>query len=248
MAPDGPVDRALRLKEQGLIRHISFSFHDIPGNMSRIIREGKGIFETVLCQYNLLDQKLADDIAFAKEQGLGVAIMGPVGGGRLGAPTRAIQALLPGKVTSSAELALRFVLTNPNVSIALSGMGSTQMVDENAAVADKLAPLNGEELTHINEMVTENARLADLYCTGCNYCMPCPQGLNIPEIFKLMNYHRVYQITDYAREQYALIGKVDYMDFKNAAACIGCKACEKKCPQKLAICEQLRQTHEALVG
>jgi predicted aldo/keto reductase-like oxidoreductase len=109
-----------------------------------------------------------------------------------------------------------------------------------------MSKLTGEELSHINEMVKENARLADLYCTGCNYCMPCPQGLNIPEIFRLMNYHRVYQISAYAREQYAMIGKVDWMNYKNAAACIDCGICEQKCPQKLKIREQLKQTHAAL--
>ncbi|MDR1444615.1 MAG: aldo/keto reductase [Treponema sp.] len=245
-APKGPLDRAVRLKKEGVIRHISFSFHDSPGNMSQIIREGKGIFETVLCQYNLLDQSLTGDIAFAREQGLGVVIMGPVGGGRLGAPSPVIQSLLPGKVASSAELALRFVLTNPNVTMALSGMGSIKMVDENAAVADNPARLTETELARINEMMRENARLADLYCTGCNYCMPCPGGLHIPEIFRLMNYHRVYKLTGYAREQYALIGHSEERKYKDAAACIDCGLCEKKCPQRLKIREQLRQTHAEL--
>ena len=243
--PDGPFARALKLRDQGVIRHISFSFHDKPENMMEIIRRGQGQLASVLCQYNLLDRANEDAIAFAHEQGLGVTIMGPVGGGRLGAPSQVIQDLLPGKVQSSAEMALRFVMNNPNVNIALSGMSSMEMVEENARVASDMSPLSAEENARVDAMLEENRRLAELYCTGCNYCMPCPKGLNIPEIFKMMNYHRVYGLTDYAKKTYASIG-AQHLNFKNAAACVGCGLCEKKCPQHLHIREQLRVTHDTL--
>ena len=200
----------------------------------------------MLCQYNLLDRANEDAIAYAHEQGLGVTIMGPVGGGRLGAPSKVIQDLLPGKVQSSAEMALRFVMNNRNVNIALSGMSSMDMVEENAAVASNMEPLTQEEEARIAASLEENRRLADLYCTGCNYCMPCPKGINIPEIFKMMNYHRVYGLTKFARDNYARIGKEPWLNFQNAAACVQCGACEKKCPQHLHIREQLRAAHEAL--
>ena len=245
--PDGPMPRAKKLLEQGLIRHISFSFHDKPGNLSEIIRRGGGVFETVLCQYNLLDRSLEDDIAFAKEQGLGVTVMGPVGGGRLGQPSEAIRDLLP-DVKSSAEAALKFVFNNPNIDMALSGMGSVAMVDENAALASKITPLTADELNNINAVSERHKKLADLYCTGCNYCMPCPEGVNIPEVFTLMNYHRVYGITDYARGEYRQIGNVDWRKYNNAASCSDCGACESKCPQKIGIRKQLKETHELFMG
>ena len=244
--PDGPMARALKMRDQGLIRHISFSFHDKPENMIEIIRRGQGVFASVLCQYNLLDRANEDAIAYAHGQGLGVTIMGPVGGGRLGAPSKVIQDLLPGKVQSSAEMALRFVMNNKNVNIALSGMSAMSMVEENAAVASNMEPLSAEEEQRIHTMMEENRRLAELYCTGCNYCMPCPKGINIPEIFKMMNYHRVYGLTQFAKDNYARIGKEEWMQFQNAAACVGCGACEKKCPQHLKIREQMRATHETL--
>ena len=244
--PDGPMARARKLRDAGVIRHISFSFHDAPENMIEIIRRGEGVFASVLCQYNLLDRANEDAIAYAHEQGLGVTIMGPVGGGRLGAPSKVIQDLLPGKVQSSAEMALRFVMNNRNVNIALSGMSSMDMVEENAAVASNMEPLTPEEEARIAASLEENRRLADLYCTGCNYCMPCPKGINIPEIFKIMNYHRVYGLTKFARDNYARIGKEPWLNFQNAAACVQCGACEKKCPQHLHIREQLRAAHEAL--
>ncbi len=243
--PDGPLACALKLRDQGVIRHISFSFHDKPENMMEIIRRGQGQLASVLCQYNLLDRANEEAIAYAHEQGLGVTIMGPVGGGRLGAPSQVIQDLLPGKVQSSAEMALRFVMNNQNVNIALSGMSSMEMVEENARVASDMSPLSAEEKARVDAMMEENRRLAELYCTGCNYCMPCPKGLNIPEIFKMMNYHRVYGLTEYAKKTYAAIGSGN-LKFQNAAACVGCGQCEKKCPQHLRIREQLRATHETL--
>ena len=117
------------------------------------------------------------------------------------------------------------MLSNPNVDIALSGMGSIQMLEENVKIAGNTAPLSAAELNQLEGMMKENERLAGLYCTGCKYCMPCPQGINIPEIFTLMNYHRVYKITGYARETYAQIGKLDLMKYENAAACIECGVC-----------------------
>lgn len=241
---NGPLEAARKAKEEGLIRHISFSFHDKPENMIKLI--DTGCFETVLCQYNMLDRSNEKAIEYAKEKGLGVVIMGPVGGGRLGAPSEVIRSLLPGKVRSSAELALRFVITNPNVTCALSGMGSMDMVEENVRVASDESLLGAEELESINGAMLENRKLAELYCTGCNYCMPCPQGVNIPLNFQLMNYHRVYGLTEYAKQQYQLIGKDENMKGKDASACINCGACEKKCPQKLKIRAQLKETSAAL--
>jgi predicted aldo/keto reductase-like oxidoreductase len=243
---DGPWDRAKKLKQAGLIRHISFSFHDKAGNMGEIIKRADGVLESVLCQYNLLDLSNEKDIDFARSEGLGVAVMGPVGGGRLGAPSEVIQALLPGRVQSSAEVALRFVFNNPGVHIALSGVSTIAQLEENAALADNIKPLSPGELGQIDAMMKENERLAGLYCTGCKYCMPCPQEINIPEIFTIMNYHRVYKITGYAKSAYAEIGKVDWRNYKNASACVDCGACEEKCPQKLPIRQQLKETHATL--
>lgn len=242
--PNGPMEAALRAKEEGLIKHIVFSFHDKAENLIPLIDSGN--FETVLLQYNLLDRSNEAGIAHAKKKGVGVVVMGPVGGGRLGMPSEAIRDLLPGKVSSSAQLALRFVLANPGVSCALSGMGSMEMVEENCRVASNDAPLSEAELIQVNTSMEENKRMAELYCTGCNYCMPCPHEVNIPLNFQIMNYHRVYKITDYAKEQYRQIGTVDWMKGKNAAACTECGLCEEKCPQKIEIRKQLKETAAVL--
>lgn len=251
--PGGPVEDARKALSEGLIKHLCFSFHDKEAaNMKPII--DSGMFTSVLCQYNLLDRSNEENIAYAKANGLGVIIMGPVGGGRLGAPSDAVQALLQNKVVSSAEMALRFVLANPNVNMALSGMQDEHMLSENVKVASIGGHLTEDERSQVNLMLDENKRLMDLYCTGCNYCMPCPQKLNIPHLFRLMNYHKVYQLTDYAREEYRKTAvplddrKADWEKESglDASHCIECGACEKKCPQKLEIIKQLKETRKAL--
>ena len=253
-AKDGPFERAKKLKQQGVIKHVSFSFHDRDAkekegdNLVEILKRGEGVLESVLCQYNLLDRNKEAGIALAHQMGLGTVVMGPVGGGRLGSPSKVILDMLPGKVSSSAELALRFVLSNSNINIALSGVSTMEQLEENARVADNTAVLSADELGQIEIMMKENERLAGLYCTGCNYCMPCPSGINIPEIFKMMNYHRVYQLTEFARKNYAEIGKNPWMKYENALACSECGECEKKCPQSLPIREQLKETHKTLAG
>jgi len=248
----GPVDAARKALDEGLIKHLSFSFHDDAANMIPII--DSGYFSSVLCQYNLLDRANEEAIAHAQEKGMGVVIMGPVGGGRLGAPSPQIQSLLGRKVESTAEMALRFVLGNPNVNVALSGMENLAMLEENAKVASIEGPLTAEELRHVQVMLEENKRLSELYCTGCKYCLPCPQGINIPHVFANMNMHRVFGLTNHAREEYAKLLKPMEDRKENwekelgpdASHCIGCGQCEAKCPQHLKIIEQLRETHAAL--
>lgn len=235
---------AQRAKEEGLIRHISFSFHDAPENMKKLV--DLGVFESVLCQYNAIDRSNEESMAYAKSKELGVVVMGPLGGGRVSGLRKDVAEKLGIKVKSSAEMALRFVLANPNVDCALSGMGNVQMVEENSAVASNANPLSEAEVKAINDMMAENAKLAQLYCTGCSYCMPCPSEVNIPYIFQQMNYFKIYGIEETARNEYAAIGTNPWVPGKKADACIECGVCETKCPQKIRIREQLKESHKAL--
>ena len=238
------LDEAQKAKDEGLIRHISFSFHDDPEVLKRLV--DVGIFSSLLCQYNLLDRANEEAIAYANTKGMGVVIMGPVGGGRLAVSSNTIQQLLKGRAVSTPELALRFVLANTNVSCALSGMSDTKMVEENVKTASLGANLTDDELKHIKMAMEENKRLAELYCTGCDYCMPCPNEVNIPLNFRIMNYHRVYGLTEHARSEYQKIGAVEHLPGRKAADCIECGVCEEKCPQKIQIRKQLKETAAAL--
>lgn len=237
---DEALQGAIKAKEEGLIKHISFSFHDKPEVMDKII--DLGIFSSVLCQYNLLNRDNEEALANAKARGLGTVVMGPVGGGRIAGMPRETAERLGIQVKSSAELALRFVMANPNIDCALSGMSAIEQVEENAAVASNSAPLSAEEVAGINAAMEENKRLADLYCTGCNYCGPhCPQEINIPHIFSAMNNYRVYGIKEQAMSQYHEIGTNQWVKGKKADACVECGLCESKCPQKIEIRKQLKE-------
>jgi predicted aldo/keto reductase-like oxidoreductase len=241
----GPIEAAHKAKEQGLIKHISFSFHDDAKNMPEII--DSGLFESVLLQYNVLDRSNEENIVYAKSKGLGVVIMGPVGGGRLGAPSQVIQGMLKQKPKSSAEVAMRFVLSNPNAHIALSGMSTIEQLEENAELASRTGHLTEDEIARTSEIVAENRKLAELYCTGCDYCLPCPKDIKIPFIFEIMNNHRVYEVTDFAKMQYKeVMDGTGWIKSADASKCIECAECEGKCPQKLPIIKQLRETHEVL--
>lgn len=238
------LSEANKAKEQGIIKHISFSFHDSPENLIKLV--DIGVFESLLCQYNAIDRSNEEGIKYAKSKGLGVVIMGPVGGGRVsGLPTE-ISSKLGLKVNTNAELALRFVFSNPNIDCALSGMGNINMVNENIETADKSMPLDKDELIAINATMEENKKAADLYCTGCRYCMPCPVGVNIPHIFNMMNYYKVYGIIDYAKNGYMEIGTNEWVPGKRTDSCIECGVCETKCPQKIKIREQLKESHQTL--
>lgn len=243
--PKGPLEAAFKAKEEGLVRHLCFSVHDIRENVMKLIDEN--VFEAVLCQYNLLDREHEATFAYAKAKGLGTAVMGPVAGGRLGAPSSVLQQLLPAGVKSNAETALRFVFANPHVDVVLSGMESSQMVEENVVTASRKDQLSQEEILRIGEVMEEKRKLADLYCTGCDYCLPCPVGVNIPENFRYMNNYQIYGLEDYAREEYRLLGQAGHwVEGKPAKECIQCGECEKKCPQKIKIIERLQEVEKVL--
>lgn len=233
-----------KAKDQGLIRHVVCSSHDTPENMIKLLETGA--LEGMLLQYNLLNRGNEPVLARARELGIAMEIMGPVGGGRLGMASEKLEALVPG-VASTAELALRFVLANPNVTIAFSGMSTEEQVRENCATASREEPLSAEEVAAIGKALEDNQKLAELYCTGCEYCLPCPQCVGIPQAFAAMNMHRVWGLTEHAREMYAHLGP-DKNDkgLLQGDACIECGQCEEKCPQNINIIDQLRETHEAL--
>lgn len=243
--PEGPLTAAMKAKEEGLIRHICFSVHDIRENVKQIL--DAGVFEVMLCQYNLLDRELESMLAYAKKIGVGTAVMGPVGGGRLGAPSYVLQNLLDRPFASSAETALRFVFANQDVDLVLSGMGNEQMVRENIATASLNQPLTEGEQERIKLILEEKQRLAYLYCTGCAYCLPCPAEVNIPEIFTYFNHSAVYGLLDFAKNEYQRLGTAGHWIKGNSAeVCLECGHCESKCPQKIPIISRLKEIDHIL--
>lgn len=230
------IDLAQKYIDQKMIRHLAFSFHDTVAVMKEII--DTQAFESVLCQYNLLDRTLEEGIAYAASKGLGVAIMGPVGGGRLAFQEGVFERA--GNGCSTPELALRFVLNNPNVTLALSGMGTREMVDDNIRVASGDIALSAAEMAAIETIQKRCAELKNIYCTGCAYCQPCPKEVRIPDVMLSLIYRKVYGLTSASANYYAQIGD-RFHPGRPASACVGCGRCEKKCPQKLPIRERLKE-------
>lgn len=232
------IEMAQKFIDQKIIRHLSFSFHDPDPNVMKTIID-TGAFSSVLCQYNLLDRSNEENIAYAHEKGLGVVVMGPVGGGRLAFGGGVFEEALDGRF-STPELALRFVLNNPGVSCALSGMNTAEMIKNNVAIASNPETLTEKEAHAIDLISQKCAALKDLYCTGCGYCnKECPQKINIPGAFEALILDKVYGLKDAAKERFRNLDAEQHPD-----KCLDCGICEKFCPQQIPIRQRLQECLE----
>lgn len=229
----GLLECLLKAREQGMIRHLCFSTHDAPEGIIKLA--DLDIFESVTLQYNLLNRVNEPAIRHLKKKGIGVVVMGPVGGGRLGYQTVEGEA---GGATS-AQLAFKFVLSDPDVDIALSGMSDMSMLEENVPVASQDLTLSSDESAEVERATEAQAALLDYYCTACGYCMPCPSGVAIPDNFTLAQVDQAYGLTEVAKKNYAALkGKARY--------CLECGACLEECPQNLQISDHMKRVVERL--
>jgi len=227
----GALEAIHQAMDEGIVKHLGFTGHDTPENFIEILKTG--IFESMTVTYNLLNRSYEPTIAKAHELGVGVVAMNPVGGGVLGEPSPELQQLIPG-ATSTAALALRFVLANPGVSTACSGMSSVEMVQENLATIEASPELTEADRAQFYAVIRQFEALGERFCTGCRYCMPCPQGVDIPACFRQYNLHAVYGLKAYARNAY-----LGMPEPQRAAVCTQCGACETKCPNHLPVMAQL---------
>jgi len=242
------IEHAMEAKKTGKIKHLGFSFHDKPEVLKEIIDSGH--FELMLVQYNIVDQVNHEMINYAGEKGLAVAIMGPVGGGRLAGknlPDEMKKWLTPGR-QNFADLAFKFVLSNPNVSVALSGMGSEEMLIDNLNVnsRDDYDRISETEKESIENIATRFKEMCDNICTQCKYCQPCPNEVNISLIFEELQRYQIYGDRESAKRYYSMIGKTPWASGKDASACEECGECLEKCPQGIEIIDQLKKAHEIL--
>lgn len=240
------LKEAAKTKEEGLIRHISFSFHDHPSAIKYIIdtSEEHGVkMESILCQYNLLDRSNEEMLTYAQSKGLGTIAMGPVGGGRLAAPTDLYSKLTGKPSIATYELAFKFCLGNPDLNCALSGMQNLDMVQKNIKVASDNTAFSKEEWEQLGVAIEQIKKFSELYCTGCKYCQPCPVGINIPKIFEMYTYYNVYGLKDHAKWMMK-----DYLNHEGKvfSDCKKCGICEQKCPQHLEIRKELEKVCKIL--
>ncbi|MBQ7739808.1 MAG: aldo/keto reductase [Eubacterium sp.] len=240
------LETAAKAKEEGLIRHISFSFHDEASVIKYIVdtSEKEGVkMESMLCQYNLLDRSNEEMIKYVHEKGLGTIAMGPVGGGRLSAPTDLYNKLTGKPAIATYELAFKFCLGNPNLNCALSGMQNIDMVRKNIKVASDNTAFSEEEWKQLGRAIEEIKKFSELYCTGCKYCQPCPAEIDIPKLFEMYTYYNVYGLKEHAKHMMREYVKKDGKTFDK---CVDCGACEAKCPQQLKIRENLKMVTKLL--
>lgn len=248
--PDMALAEARKAQAEGLVRHICFSSHDSEDNIIKLIDTHE--FAAMLVQYNYLDRHNEPAITHAEENGMGVVIMGPVAGGRLATPTGVVVDHEGALEVKTPELALRFVWNNPHVHVALSGMNAMQQIEENCAAASRVGTMDDAEFAAVQRLFVQNQKLADLYCTGCGYCMPCPNDVQIPENFRYMNWFRVWGLEDQAKAAYAKLTGEDVwtaaglVNGLNADACLQCGECESKCPQNIPIMDQLVEVARTL--
>jgi len=226
--------------DEGKIKYLGFSFHDEYSVFKDII---DSYDKWTLCQiqYNYTDteyQAGTKGLEYAASEGLAVVVMEPIAGGKLAVnPPAAIQDLWErsGIKSTRAGLALRWVWNQPQVSLALSGMSSMEQVIENVKTAENSEPgnLTEKEVNLISQLARKYKELGYIGCTGCRYCMPCPQGVNIPEIISLFNEFYIKGQDDEIKKKYW----EHITPESQAKKCARCKTCESLCPQQLPISE-----------
>ena len=231
-------------KRSGAIRNIGFSFHGSTELFLQVLEAYDWDFCQI--QYNYLDEHTQAGrrgIEAAAERGIPVIIMEPLRGGKLvsSLPREATEAFdRSPRPWSPAEWALRWLWDQPEVTCVLSGMNSLDMVEENCRVASEAVPGELEEadfetIEEVREAIGASMRVG---CTGCGYCMPCPKGVDIPALFRC--YNRMYTEDKGAgrQEYWQTVSLRKEKAF--ARQCVGCGACERKCPQGISIREQIR--------
>ena len=235
-------------KDAGKIGHIGFSFHDEEEAFFEII-DGFDKWEFCQIQYNYLDikeQAGMKGLKYAASKGLGIVIMEPLLGGRLANPPQDIREILDenGRKRSPSSWAFQWLWDQPEISVVLSGMSELQQVEENLESADQsgVGLFDVDDQKVIEKVRARYSERAAIPCTGCSYCMPCPNNVNIPRNFELYNGSVVHDDVEGSRTTYN-----NFFEEENrASSCIGCRICEEKCPQKIVISDWMPKVHSAL--
>ena len=235
------------MKKEGKIRYKCFSFHGPYEDFEYIINDWD--WDMVQIQYNFMDinnQAGTKGLELAGSKGIPVVIMEGLLGGRLAKAPDNVQALYDAFPVrrSPVEWGFRWLCNHPEVAVVLSGCNEAEQIDENLRYFDTVEAgiMTAEELALIDSVRAAYISRTKVGCTGCRYCMPCPNGVNIPGIFSAWNNVSLYDVDPKYDWQLGMIRR----DGQGADRCVGCGACEAACPQHLPIIESLQSAWKEL--
>ena len=212
MAPGGALEALLEAKAAGKVKHIGITLHPVELLQKAVDLEWA---ETIMFPYNLVETQAEELMKICNQRNIGFVDMKPLAGGAI----------------DDATLALRYICSNPNVTVVIPGMATIDEAKENLAAVEDTAPLSAEELAKIEQI---RERLGTQFCRRCNYCAPCAAGISIYTQFLLEGYYTRYDLKDWAIARYTA-------QEKNASDCIGCGVCETRCPYNLPIRDMMRK-------
>lgn len=239
-----------KAKSDGKIKHVGFSYHGPKEEFETVIDAYE--WDIVMIQYNYFDDNVqisAEGIEYAASKGMGILVMEPLKGGILAGkmPKEAediFKKANPDK--SNAQWAMEWVLNNGNITCVLSGMNTFEQLDDNLDIARKTTSLSMSfddmETIELVKRVMRNS--LKINCSTCGYCMPCPQGVNIPTCLRIYNEKYLFEHKGFINQSL-----IDYYQYAggimgnegNAGKCNGCGKCLRKCPQKLDIIYELKK-------
>ncbi len=211
VAPGGALEALQEAKAAGKIGHIGLTAHSLDTFKMALDMDW---VETFMFPYNIVETQAEKLIAEAAKKNIGFIDMKPLAGGAI----------------EDATLALRYICANPNVTVVIPGMAEPKELQQNIAAVSDTSPITAEEKAKFLEV---RSQLGTQFCRRCNYCQPCSAGINISGAFLFDGYLSRYGLADWAKSRYATMEK-------KASDCIGCGACEDRCPYHLPIREMLK--------
>ena len=236
---EGILEQIRHARDRGLILHLGFSSHDSPENVRALI--DTGFFEAVILPFNLLQQDYEETMDHAHHEGIGMIVMNPLAGGILAkASLLDDDSTLGFKTGTPVELALNFVLSQPFVHTVLSGMESETEIDENCGIVENRR-FSRTELDQIKRQISHEKKKRIIPCTSCGYCLPCPQGIDIPEIMRIFNAYSLLKGRSFFVRDYSALSVT-------AECCIKCETCIEKCPQGISIPDIMEDADKLFQG
>ena len=217
IAEGGALEALIEAKASGKIGHIGITLHSV-----ELFKKALDLdwVETVMFPYNIVETQGEELIEKCAEKNIGFICMKPLAGGAI----------------EDANIALRFIVSNENVTVVIPGMAEVAEIKQNAVAVSDTSPLTAEEEKRIAEI---KGSLGTNFCRRCNYCQPCTAGINISGVFLFEGYYSRYDLKDWALGRYSSLPKT-------ASDCIECGVCEERCPYKLPIRQMLKKAAEVM--